>query len=332
MIELLDNKLTFRFPEVHKKAVCRIDFQRTLRIPDDNREYPLPPGLGKFPVEHVDDFADKLPETWRKHGGVFIPMYQSEALWINFSGDYPCAVKIAAGKINAVSGKSWTHDLSDDPQDYAVIPEQPWLDGFNVSEDFIRQFVAMPLGEGFTAEEQVTGKAEHGGLQVIVYPMKHDVYVERFEQVLEEELDYLDIPMFCRRSREPAAPDMGLAPGGLMRQKIHEDEYGMDAWDEDNGYRCFIHLANSMQYQKITGQLPPQKPATAKDYTSAGLPWFDYYDESKALPGSNTLSKLTSIAAKVIEKGKGVLPNNDPVQPKIVKTISKGDVVRDGDF
>lgn len=57
-------------------------------------------------------------------------------------------------------------------------PEQPWLDGFNVSEDFIRQFIAMPLGEGFTAEEQITGKAEHGGLQIIVYPMKHEVYVE----------------------------------------------------------------------------------------------------------------------------------------------------------
>ena len=43
-------------------------------------------------------------------------------------------------------------------------------------EDFIRQFVAMPLGEGFTAEEQITGKAEHGGLQIIVYPMKHEAY------------------------------------------------------------------------------------------------------------------------------------------------------------
>ena len=42
MIDLMNNQLTFRFPEVHKKALCSIDFQRTLRIPDDNREYPLP--------------------------------------------------------------------------------------------------------------------------------------------------------------------------------------------------------------------------------------------------------------------------------------------------
>ncbi|MES9897668.1 MAG: hypothetical protein ABW148_01445 [Sedimenticola sp.] len=44
------------------------------------------------------------------------------------------------------------------------------------------------------------------------------------------------------------------------------------------------------------------------------------------------MSKLTSVAAKVIEKGKGVLPNNDPVQPKIVKIISKGNLVQDGEF
>lgn len=259
-------------------------------------------------------------------------MYQSEALWINFSGDYPCAVKIAAGKINAVSGKSWSNGLSDDLQDYAVIPEQPWLDGFNVSEGYIRQFVAMPLGEGFTAEEQITGKAEHGGLQIIVYPMKHDVYVEHFERTVDADLEYLDMPAFSRSVCESAAPDMGLAPGGLMRQEIFEDEYGIDAWDQDNGYRCFIHLANSEQYQAITGHPPPHQPATAKDYTSAELPWFDYYNDSKALPGVDTLGKLISVAAKVIEKGQGPLPNNDPVQPKIIKAIGKGNMVRDGQF
>jgi hypothetical protein len=102
MIELRNNCLNFGFPGVHDEASCSIDFQRTLRIPDDNKPYALPPGLGRFPVKHIDDYAPKLPEDWVTHGGVFIPMYQSEALWINFHGSYPCAVKIAAGKINAL--------------------------------------------------------------------------------------------------------------------------------------------------------------------------------------------------------------------------------------
>ena len=50
MIELKKDQLIFRFLEVHEEAECRISFQRTLRIPDDNRAYSLPPGLGRFPL------------------------------------------------------------------------------------------------------------------------------------------------------------------------------------------------------------------------------------------------------------------------------------------
>ena len=71
MIELRNDELVFRFPEVHADAELRVSFQRTLRIPDDNRSYPLPPGLGSFPMKHVDDYADGAPEAWRERGGVF---------------------------------------------------------------------------------------------------------------------------------------------------------------------------------------------------------------------------------------------------------------------
>jgi hypothetical protein len=47
-----------------------ISFQRTLRIPDDGREYPLPPGLGEFPVCRVADYAGRVPEAWRERGGL----------------------------------------------------------------------------------------------------------------------------------------------------------------------------------------------------------------------------------------------------------------------
>ena len=74
MIELKDDALVFSFPDVHRDAVLSIDFQRTLRIPDDDSEYPLPPGMGRFPVRHVDDFAARVPERWLSHGGVMLPM------------------------------------------------------------------------------------------------------------------------------------------------------------------------------------------------------------------------------------------------------------------
>lgn len=328
MVELSGDTLIFSFPEVHPAAQCRIEFQRTLRIPDDNRAYALPPGLGRFPILHVDDYTDRLPPAWYEHGGVFIPMYQSEALWIAFHGDYPCAVKVAAGKINAVSGEPWSNELAANPQDYVVVPDQPWLDGFNVAKGLIRQFVAMPLGEGYTAEEQITGKAEWGGLQIIVYPMKREVYEWHFERHHAYEESYLETVMFSRALR---VSEMGLAPGGLMRQEIYRDQYGIDAWDQDHGYRCFIHLANSVVYREITGQAPPQRPFTAKEYTDAGLPWFDYYGDGEALEGAPTLGGLLSLGAKIVGLGKELLKDNEPVQPKIVRSLGVGKV-RDGSF
>ncbi|MFV1988935.1 MAG: hypothetical protein ACC682_16815, partial [Gemmatimonadota bacterium] len=180
MIELKSDHLAFSFPEVHENAKFSINFQRTLRIPDDGKTYSLPPGLGSFPLRHVDDSSGDVPEPWLAHGGVMLPMYQSEALWVNFSRGtadfaYPFAVKVATGKINAVTGDEWQNGLHAKPQDYVVVPEQPWLDGYCVEKGLIRQFVAMPLGAGYTAEEQITGEAEHGGIQVIAYPMKREV-------------------------------------------------------------------------------------------------------------------------------------------------------------
>ena len=332
MIELKDDQLCFHFPEVHPEARCRIEFQRTLRIPDDNREYPLPAGLGSFPLFHVDDFRSKVPNEWIDHGGVFLPMYQSEAMWVNFSGRYPFAVKVAAGKINAVTGKEWFNELDSTPQDYVVIPEQPWLDGFNVGKDLIRQFVAMPLGQGYTAEEQLTGEAAHGGVQIIAYPMKREAYEQLQKSVPRFDLgeaEYESVK-FCLSENI----SMGLAPGGLMRQQIYDDDYGFDVWEHEARSRCFVHLVNSEVFCDITGHRPPTGPPTPEQYADAGLPWFDYFDaDREVLDGAEPLASLDSVAAKRIKEGKSALSNNDPVLPKHVKRLGPSkNAVREGSF
>ena len=110
MIELRNDGLVFSFPRLGQKARCTIEFERTLRIPDTGQVYGLPPGLGHFPLRHLDDLAG-LPAAWAARGGVAMPMWQAEAMWISFYGDdnedAPFAVKIAAGKINAVTGEPW---------------------------------------------------------------------------------------------------------------------------------------------------------------------------------------------------------------------------------
>ncbi len=323
MIELKDDHLVFRFPEVHEDAVLKIGFQRTLRIPDDNREHNLPPDLETFSLEHVDDHADRLPADWERHGGVFLPMHQAEAMWIHFTGSYPMAVRVAAGKVNAVTGELWRDEMSRHPQDYLVVPDQLWLDGFCAETGLVRQFVAMPLEEGYTAEEQLTGEARHGGVQISVFPIKAPAY------------EAIKIPPNVLLY--PAGPyvstdyDMGLAPGGLMRQKVYEDRHGFDAWEKTVNSRCFVHILNSVQFLGVTGEEPPQKSPTAQEYTKAGLPWFDYYGgDLEALKGAKGLAGLDSVAVKRFKKGESAPPDNDPVKPAVVRETSSRQI-REGD-
>src|SRR5262245_12200333 len=230
MIELKRNRLEVTFPEVHPRARLTIALQRTLRIPDDGRTYPLPPGLGVYPLRHVDDFAARVPAAWVEHGGVMLPMYQAEAMWLLFGRTflpahrtaYPFAIKVAAGKVNAVTGQPWSDGLHREPQDYVVSPRQPWLDGYCVGKGMIRQFVAMPLGQGYTAEEQLTQTAEHGGLQLWICPMKREAFERRFPP------RPLHLLRGVKRKRSvlhasPAARcrtlEMGLAAGGRMDRK-----------------------------------------------------------------------------------------------------------------
>jgi hypothetical protein len=344
MIELKSDRLLFSFPEVHPEAKLEIGFQRTFRIPDDGKTYPLPPGFGFFPLCHVDDHARRAPAEWLEHGGVMLPMYQSEALWLLFTAQpvarrwtsYPFAIKVAAGKINAVTGKGWSNGLAARPQDYMVAPRQPWLDGFCVEKGLIRQFVAMPLGAGYTAEEQLTGEAEHGGMQIVVYPMKREVFERRFPKHEDRLACRSPASALAMRKRKALSADMGLASGGRMKQEIYSDQFGLDDWEQDEKGRCFIHIANSLVWREITGRQPPTTPPTAKEYSKAGLPWFDYYDDgAEALEGAKELAGLKCVMELGQEKGDSPLPENESVTPETIVKLRrklKRDEVREGRF
>ncbi|XVV38693.1 hypothetical protein ACQPXT_36625 [Streptomyces sp. CA-100214] len=278
-------------------AVVR--FIRTLRLPEQGT-HPLPPGLGEFPVRRVADYADTVPESWRARGGVMLPVYLREAMWLSFAGTRePTALQVGVGKVCAVSGRPWSGRLSHDPQNYVVLPRQPWLDGINSGTGTVRQFVAVPLGMGATVEGQVTGEEVWGGVQLQDFRL-NDRERERW---LEAERRCAE---FARRAAPPggafgaampapaapgaaaayggaarsrSAPAMGLGVGGSMRQEVYRDERPLEHWADSPAGRVFVHLVTPPQWRRITGEEPPPSPVDRAAYTQAGLPWYDYYDQ-----------------------------------------------------
>ena len=103
-------------------------------------------------------------------------------MWINFKSDCRFAIKIFVGGVNAISGEPVTENAATklrrlnlvaydkSIQDYVVTPDQLWLDGIASENGHVRQFIAMPLGSGYSVEAQVTGEDVAAGLQFEITP------------------------------------------------------------------------------------------------------------------------------------------------------------------
>ncbi|GHE06618.1 hypothetical protein [Streptomyces alanosinicus] len=325
-----------------------VRFIRTLRLPETGT-HPLPPGLGEFPVRRVADHADTVPEEWRARGGVMLPVYLREAMWLSFTGTTePAALQVGVGKVCAVSGRPWSDRLARDPQNYVVLPRQPWLDGINSGKGTVRQFVAVPLGLGATVEGQVTGEEVWGGVQLQSFALREPLLTQwrRREQELARERERCramttgpvggyGAPMAMTASA-PGAPRfggaaMGLGVGGTMRQEVYQDDRPPTDWSEQPAGRVFVHLVTPPQWRRITGEAPPPSPVDRAAYTSAGLPWYDYYDaDAGDLAPSDTLEAVKPV-------GEWLGDDLDPWQPPSAGQVTPlkdapGRPVEDGEW
>jgi hypothetical protein len=263
-----------------------VSFQRTLRVPDDGRVYPLPPGLGTLPVFPIASFAERLPAEWRDRGGVLLPMYQREALWLGFHvrPEQPRALKVAVGGFNALSGAEETGELHASPQDYLVCPPQNWLDGVRTERGNVRQFVAVALGQGKSLEASLRGGVElRGGLQLTVFrPHPGAIVAEASGSG-------------PARARSPA---LGFGLGGAIEQKVYPDPHGIAVWDASSAVELDIHVLGAHDFRLATGLEPPPSPIDAHTYAERGLPWFELYDEDLGDLGASELLEQAATLAE----------------------------------
>ena len=160
--------------------------------------------------------------------------------------------------------------------DYLVCPPQQWIDGFNIGDGTIRQFVAVPLGSGLTAEAVVLGEEHKGGIQLVVFPPKPGLFPES-NPLFEN--DHPEVLFQRRLDKEPV--EMGLSGGGKISQKIYPDKFGFDTWDQDMSAKIEVHIVNSLTFKLITGLRPPNSPINIQLYKKLGIPWYKIYDDEQ---------------------------------------------------
>jgi len=294
-----------------------LNLQRTLRVPDDGKGYGLPIGLGPFPMRPVSELPH-APNEVKERGGFILPMYQCEAAWLNFQtvDDMPVAVKVLYGGVNALTGKA-DHgtELVLEPQNYMVVPGQPWLDGVKVAENTVRQIVAAAIGGGVTIEAQVTGEEKYGGIQIIVIPMTAKAlrkYIasrplnrDLWDDTLGEPMGlmFLSASVHMPVIRRVGA-SMGVAAGGKIDQKIYDAEIPPEDFNQNRATRVWIHVANSLAWREITGEEAPATPVTQEEYKRHNMPWFKLYDEGRDdIGATEEAGRLKSMQELQAEKG-----------------------------
>jgi hypothetical protein len=260
-------------------ASLRVGIQRTLRIPDDGRTYPLPPALGRLPVRRAADHSGRVPAHWLDGAHFLVPMRAHEAAWLQFAGkpSHPRAVKVGVGTMDALTGSAWNEALTASPQNYIVCPYQPWLDGFKVAAGRVRQFIAVPLQAGLTVEHQLTGM-ETGGVEIACFEPRRDIDRGRLRK-----------PRGARR-------ELGIGAGGRVQQRIYPDPLGIETWHAAPVSVVRIHLLDANEFAAITGEEAPPSPIDAATYSRFGLPWFVVYDSARGeLPATQSLSAVKSV-------------------------------------
>jgi len=294
-----------------------ITFQRTLRVSEQGINA-LPPGLGNFPLRTIDPMRPHLPEWITRRGGVLLPLYLREAMWLSFSADQPVAIQIGIGGRCVVSGEELVNALVRDPQNYVVTPTQPWIDGYKTDDGEVRQFVAVAPGSGQSAEHQLTGSDSVGGVQIQVWHLtpaalkrwraqqnrsarRHSGVV--FSAPLQS--NPFDSIVYSQALASPPdalvlyhkqASPMAVGLGGAIEQEIYPDEFAAEDWQAEPTARVWVHLVSIPSWCELTGEPAPSTPVSTETYIEYGLPWFDYYDaDAGDIPATDTLANLKSI-------------------------------------
>lgn len=255
--------LTFTFPELGHDARLQVTFQRTLRT--------------SVPIRHCGSVCRALRLAQGSPDGdahATIPMWQSEATWLDFSSPhlYPFLVMAGVDGVNAISGSGFTGAPDFDTDDYLEVPTQRFLAshrepaGDNWDD---RQFVAPST---HAADGGPTGTL----LQLTVIPMRGEAWARRHRHLPPG-------PGTCVLCDISRAEQSGARPGTTAPRVVGPLE-SADTWHPTTSAAAAVRIVNSVTWRSLTGKPVPRTALTSADYAENDVPWYPHYDETAQHP------------------------------------------------
>ncbi len=176
-------------------------------------------------------------------------------MFLEFEGPdwHPTIAKVCVGNVNAITGKLYSKKLSEIKQDYIVIPEQKWLDGICYSSGAVKQFIAMPLGKGYTIEAQITDEEKFGGFQILAFDSATGRFPER-DPAIDSKINnrrkntISEIPLPRNVPMSPSSPSSNqpLSPLGASTRPLSPAGASTPPLGSSS-----VQLQGSIRFQKI---------------------------------------------------------------------------------
>lgn len=249
--------LTITFPELGRDARLHVTFQRALRTPDPVGRPGAVGGHGALRLAQGSPDGD---------AHATIPMWQSEATWLDFSSPHlhPFLVMVGVDGVNVISGHAFTGAPDFDAGDYLEVPTQPSLASYRSLAGDNRQFVAPST--------HAVGSAAGTLVQLTVIPMRAEAWAGRRRHLPSAS----GTCVLCDMSR---AGQSGAHPR-LPAPRVMGPLESADTWHPTMFDAAAVRIVNSITWKSLTGEPVPHVALTSTDYADHDLPWDPVYDET----------------------------------------------------
>lgn len=254
-----------------------VKFQRPPRPPDDARIYVFSTGWEEVPLRPATDFLETLPASWLKQTAFLMPINASDPFLIRFTSNYPFAVKLALGNLDAVTGESPLSGLQKEPRNYLVVSGESTVKGIKE-----RSFV-LPLDAGCAVNKPFFADQKIGRIDLQICPLRPESHFseevahsippalrEFFARLVYGPSNHAKWAEMMRAEEQQRTECLTDESGAIVLGRKYEDEFDPQLieeltdlrevadWDQAQSECCSIHVCNSSVWRQITRTNPPQ--------------------------------------------------------------------------